>query len=283
MAKVPESIPSFYKKAKFKRQRVPLKGFDAIFLRKNPPLDNLMLNFLDSVKDDTFIINDIDGLRKANNKVYTTAFEDASHFIPETHVSKDIDYLESVILDSPKDRMILKPLVGYGGHGVIVLETKAKQNIRSLLEFYIGGDEGKNYVILQECVDGAEKGDVRVLMLNGEPIGAMKRVPSKSDLRSNIHAGGTAKKHVLTKKERELCRLVGQKLILDGIYFAGLDIISGKLIEVNVLSPGGITRINKFNRVKLQRKVIDFVELVHKRREDALTRKQIFRKELEDA
>ena len=111
----------------------------------------------------------------------------------------------------------------------------------------------------------------------------MRRVPSKSDIRSNVHAGGTAKKHSLTKKERELCRLVGQKLILDGIYFAGLDIISGKLIEVNVLSPGGIPRINKFNRSKLQRKVIDFVELVHKRREDALIRKQVFRKELEDA
>jgi len=90
MDKVPESIPAFYKKAKFRKQMVPLKGFDAVFLRKDPPLDNLMLNFLDSVKDDTFIINGVDGLRKANNKIYVTSFEEASDYIPETYVSKDM-------------------------------------------------------------------------------------------------------------------------------------------------------------------------------------------------
>ena len=150
MDKVPDSIPSFYKKVKFKKQMVPLKGFDAIFLRKDPPLDSLMLNFLDSVKDDAFIINDINGLRKANNKIYVTSFEDAHEFVPETHVSKDIDYLESVILEHKSDKMILKPLDGFGGQGVIVLETKAKMNIRSLLEFYIEGRDQKNYVILQK-------------------------------------------------------------------------------------------------------------------------------------
>lgn len=283
MDKVPESISSFYKKVKFKKQMLPLKGFDAVFLRKDPPLDNLMLNFLDSVKDDAFIINDIDGLRKANNKVYVTSFEDAHEFVPETHVSKDIDYLESIIKEHKKDKMILKPLDGFGGRGVIVLETKAKMNIRSLLEFYIEGQDTKNYVILQEYIEGADKGDIRVLMLNGEPIGAMKRVPKEGDARSNVHAGGTAKKHNLTKEEREMCRKIGKKLVMDGIYFAGLDIINGKLLEVNVLSPGGITRINKFNKTKLQRKILDFVELVHTRREKAVNRKLLFRKEIENA
>jgi glutathione synthase len=283
MDKVPDSITSFYKKAKFKKQMVPLKGFDAIFLRKDPPLDSLMLNFLDSVKDDAFIINDIDGLRKANNKVYVTSFEDAHEFVPETYVSKDIDYLEEVIRTNKKDKMIMKPLDGFGGQGVIVLETKAKMNIRSLLEFYINGNDKKNYVILQEYIEGADKGDVRILMLNGEPIGAMKRVPKEGEARSNVHAGGTAKKHSLSKQEREMCRKIGQKLVMDGIYFAGLDIINGKLLEVNVLSPGGITRINKFNKTKLQRKILDFVEIVHTRRENAVNRKISFRKEIEDA
>ncbi|EQC46784.1 glutathione synthase [Bacteriovorax sp. Seq25_V] len=283
MDKVPESIPAFYKKAKFRKQMVPLKGFDAVFLRKDPPIDNLMLNFLDSVKDDTFIINSVDGLRKANNKIYVTSFEEAADYIPETYVSKDIDYLEQVINDCKKDKMILKPLDGFGGHGVIVLETKAKQNIRSLLEFYISGSGSKNYVILQEYIEGADKGDVRVLMLNGEPIGAMKRIPKEGDARSNVHAGGTARKHVMTKTELEICRCIGAKLVHDGIYFAGLDIINGKLLEINVLSPGGITRINKFNKTKLQKRILDFVELVHKRRENAVNRKINFRKVIEDA
>ncbi|MEZ4741558.1 MAG: glutathione synthase [Bdellovibrionota bacterium] len=279
--KISESIPSFYKKVKFRKQMLPLNGFDVIFLRKNPPLDNVMLNFLDSVKHDVFIVNDIDGLRKASNKIYVTSFENAHEFIPETYVSRDVNYLESVINDSKKDKMILKPLDGYGGSGVIVLETKAKASIRSLLEFYIGQD--RHYVMLQEYIEGAEKGDVRVMMLNGEPIGAMKRVPKEGDARSNVHAGGTASKHVLTRKEAELCRKIGQKLVIDGIYFAGLDIIEGKLIEVNVMSPGGITRINKFNKTNLQRKILDFLELVCKKKEDALNRRFAFKKAIDDA
>ncbi len=281
--KVTDSITSFYKKAKFRKLMVPLKGFDCMFLRKDPPLDNLMLNFLDSVKNDVMIINDIDGLRKANNKIYTTAFDDSHEFIPETYVSKDIDYLEEIILNHHQDKMILKPLDGFGGKGVIVLETKAKMNIRSLLEFYIEGQDKKNYVILQEYIEGADRGDVRILMLDGVPIGAMKRIPKEGDARSNVHAGGRAEKYVLKKNEMEMCRKIGRKLAEDGIYFAGLDIINGKLLEVNVLSPGGITRINKFNKVKLQRQILDFVELGHARRERALSRRLLLKKELEDA
>lgn len=278
--KISDSIPNFYKNAEFKKQRLPLNGFDTIFIRKNPPLDNVMLNFLDSVKNDVFIVNDIDGLRKASNKIYNTSFEDAHEFIPETYVSRDIDYLEAVINESEKEKMILKPLDGYGGSGVIVLETKAKANVRSLLDFYIGQD--RNYVILQEYIEGADKGDVRVMMLNGEPIGAMKRVPKSGDNRSNVHAGGSAEKYTLNKQELKLCRKIGQKLVLDGIYFAGIDIIEGKLIEVNVLSPGGITRINKFNKTNLQRKIVDFLELVYKKREDAISRRTAFKKAIED-
>ncbi|MBL6992132.1 MAG: glutathione synthase [Bacteriovoracaceae bacterium] len=278
-----ENILTFYKKAKLSRQMVPLKGFDTIFIRKNPPVHNLVLSFLDSVKNDTFMINDVDGLRKAGSKIYSTTFDEASEYVPETHVSKDVDYLESVIKECTADKMILKPLDGYGGKGVILLETKAQSSIRSLLEFYVEGQDRKNYVILQEYIPGADQGDIRVLMLNGEPIGAMKRTPKEGDARSNVHAGGTASKYSLNKQELELCRKVGQKLIIDGIYFAGIDIINNKLIEVNVLSPGGITRINSFNKVKLQRKIVDFAELIHRKREDALNKKIAFRKAIENA
>lgn len=276
MEKVPESFPAFHKKVKFRKLMLPLNGFDCIFVRKDPPIDNIMLNFLDPVKDDTLIINDIDGMRRANNKTYTSAFVDTgNHILPDTHVSKNIDYLKRVIEESDKEKMILKPLNGFGGSGVIVLEKSAAKNIDSLLDFYIGAGQDKNYVIVQEYIENADAGDVRVLLLNGEVIGAYKRVPPEGDNRANMHAGGTAVKHNLTAKELEICEIIGPKLIADGLDFVGIDIINEKLIEVNVLSPGGIVNINKLNKVKLQRKVLDYVEKTIASKHRQLTAAQI--------
>jgi glutathione synthase len=257
------NIKNFYNKAKFRKVKLPLGGFDAIIMRSNPPLNVTALNFLDSVRDDVFIMNDIDGLRIANNKLYTSSFDDpGNRFIPKTYVSKTPDYLESVLKDAATDKMIMKPLDGYGGSGVIMVEKQAIDSFHSLLEFYISNSERSNYVILQEYVEGADQGDVRIMMLNGEPIGAMKRIPATGEVRSNVHAGGSVVKHSLSKEEKALCKLIGPKLVRDGLFFVGIDVINNKLIEVNVLSPGGIMRINKLNRTKLQVKVIDFIENV---------------------
>ena len=283
---ISKNIKSFYQAVKFRLSQLPLSGFDAILMRDNPPLDNLALNFLDSVGSDTFIMNDLDGLRIANNKLYTVSFQDlAGEFLPATHVSKNRNYLERIFKESEPDKMILKPLAGYGGKGVILLEKSAINSFRSLLDFYIGddGSSNGNYVILQEYVEGAEEGDVRILILNGEPLGAMRRVPAQGDIRSNVHAGGSVVKHTLTKDEKKLCNCIGPKLVRDGLYFTGIDVIGGKLIEVNVVSPGGIPRINKLNRTNLQRKVIDFVENVVNAKELAISRKDMFRRIIEDA
>ncbi|MFT5807997.1 MAG: glutathione synthase [Moritella dasanensis] len=279
---VSANIPGFYRKAEFREAQLPLAGFDAIIMRSNPPLDTMALNFLDSVRDDTFIMNDIDGLRVANNKLYTASMSDLNkEFIPVTHVSKQRDYLESVLAENTKDCMILKPLNGYGGSGVILLDKKAKSSVKSLLDFYIG--DNQNYVILQDYIEGAEEGDVRIMMLNGQPIGAMKRIPADGDVRSNIHAGGKEVKHVLTKQELRLCKHIGPKLVRDGLYLVGLDVINGKLVEVNVLSPGGITRINRLNRTKLQIEIIDFVESVVHAKNISISRKNEFRQVIADA
>lgn len=279
MDKVTTSITTFYRKAEFKKALLPLAGFDAIIMRSEPPLDNIAINFLDSIKDNTFIMNDINGLRIANNKLYTSSLDDEIHkFVPATHVSKSMDYLEKVLIESETERMIMKPLNGFGGKGIIVVEKNARQNFRSLLEFY-----NNDYVILQEYVEGADEGDVRIMMLNGQPIGAMRRIPAINEVRSNVHAGGTVVKHSLTRQEKELCRFIGPKLVRDGLYFAGIDVINGKLIEVNVLSPGGISRINKLNRTNLQKQVIDFVESVVNTKEMMAQRKTEFRKAIEDA
>jgi len=281
--KIPSNLKSFHTKAEFYDEMLPLAGFDVIILRSNPPLDMIMLNFLDSVKDDVFIMNDLDGIRRANNKLYTAVFEDEKNeIIPRTHVTKNKKYLKDVIKEGP-DKMILKPLNGFGGSGVILIEKRAMMSINSLLDFYIDNVDGSsNYVILQDYIPGAELGDVRILLLNGLPIGAMKRVPGDEDHRSNVSAGGTVQKHTLSKQEKELCRRIGPKLVKDGLYFAGIDVIGGMLVEVNVMSPGGITYINKVYKTRLQEKIIDFVEDKVGERVTAFERRSKMRKHVSD-
>lgn len=287
MDKVPPTLKAFYKKVQLREEMLPLAGFDTIFFRANPPLDPIMLNFLDSVKDDVFIVNSLQGMREANNKLYTAAFGDAhSNIIPNTHVSKNKKYLVQQIKESKADKMILKPLNGFGGSGVILIEKSAMSNINSLLDFYItSGDGSSNYVILQDYIEGADQGDVRILMLNGEPVGAMKRVPGRDDHRSNVSAGGSVQKHTLTKIEKALCKQIGPKLVKDGLYFVGLDVIGGKLVEVNVMSPGGITYINKVykNKRRVEEKVIDFLESKVLDNLQAFNRRSRLRKTVEEA
>ncbi|PHO08919.1 glutathione synthase [Malaciobacter canalis] len=258
--KIPENIVSFYKKVEFEKRLTALHAFDCIMLRKDPPINPLVLNFLDAIKDETVIINDVDGIRKANNKLYTTTFHDPNNtFLPVTHVSGSKKYINKIIEESPDEKFILKPLDGSGGRGVIVLEKNAKSNINSLLDFYID-KSGEKYVILQEYIKGAENGDVRVLMLNGKFIGAYNRKPADGEIRANIQAGGSAHKYELTDSQKKVCRKVGTSLLADGLFFVGLDMIGDKILEVNVLNPGGITNINKLNKLKLHQNVVDFLE-----------------------
>ena len=283
--KVPPTLKAFHAKATFRDEMLPLAGFDVIILRSNPPLDTIMLNFLDSVKDDVFIMNDVDGIRRANNKLYTAVFEDEENaFIPKTHVTKNKEYLTRIIKESKEEKMILKPLNGFGGSGVILIEKSAMNSISSLLDFYINNKDGSsNYVILQDYIEGADQGDVRILLLNGKPIGAMRRIPGDDDHRSNVSAGGSIAKHTLSKQEKELCRRIGPKLVKDGLYFVGIDVINGMLVEVNVMSPGGITYMNRVYKLKLHEKVINFVEDMVLSRVTRLDRRAKLRKHVDEA
>jgi glutathione synthase len=260
MDKIPENIVSFYKKVVFEKKISPLHAFDCLMIRKDPPINPLVLNFLDAIKDEVVIINDVDGIRKANNKLYTTTFHDPNNtFLPKTHVSGSKKFIKKTIEESDQEKMILKPLDGSGGKGVIVLEKNARENINSLLDFYID-QTGDNYVILQEFIEGIESGDVRVLMLNGQMIGAYNRKPADGEIRANIQTGGTAHKYTLSESQKKVCKKIGNKLVADGLYFVGLDMIGDKILEVNVLNPGGITNINKLDKTKLHRLVVDFIE-----------------------
>ncbi|WP_130537191.1 glutathione synthase [Thiomicrorhabdus indica] len=261
MEKIPENIVQFHKKVTFKPVLTPLHSLDSLMIRKDPPIDPVIFNFLDSIKNECVIMNDVDGIRKANNKLFTSTFNDPSNsYLPITHVSKDKEFIRKAIKEMPGDKVILKPLVGSGGHGVIVLEKNAQSNISSILDFYISGTGNENYVIIQEYIEGAEQGDVRVLMLNGKFLGAYNRKPPEGDIRANIQIGGTAHKYKMTDSQMAVCRKIGPRLAADGLYFVGVDMIGDKILEVNVLNPGGISNINKLDKVKLHLNVVDFIE-----------------------
>lgn len=233
---------------------------DAIFLRKNPPLVYQTLEFLGPVSSKVFIINSTTGQIQANSKLYILNFPD---IIPETHVSRDPARLKKII-DDFGGEMVVKPLTRYGGEGVIKVSVRDKENLVSLINYYVKAYNAypeREPIMVQEYLDRVKyEGDVRILLLNGEILGAMRRVPQKGDFRTNIHAGAKAYKHEVTEEERKICETIKERLIKDGLYFVGIDIIGNKLVEINCVSPGGIPRINKFNKVKLEAKVIDFVE-----------------------
>ncbi len=237
-----------------------ISQLDALFLRKNPPLQYQAMEFLAPFSRQVFMINGITGQIEANGKLYTLNFPE---IIPETHVSRDPARLKKII-DDFGGAMVVKPLQRYGGEGIIKVSTKDQENLLSLINYYVKAYEPyhtREPIMVQEYLDEVRtKGDVRILLLNGEIIGAMQRKPPKGEFRANVHAGATVYPHMVTDAERNICRNIRDRLIRDGLYFVGIDVIGEKLVEINCVSPGGIPRINQLDQVKLETKVIDFVE-----------------------
>ncbi len=237
-----------------------LTELDALFLRKNPPLIYQTMEFLGSVSEEIFMINSTTGQILGNSKLYILNFPE---IIPETHVSRDPGRLRKII-DDFGGAMIVKPLQRYGGEGVIKVSDRDRENLYSLINYYVRAYRAypeREAIMVQEYLEGVqEEGDVRILLLNGEVLGAMRRKPKTGDFRTNIHAGARAYAHQITRAEMAICETIRPRLVKDGLFFVGLDVICDKLVEINCVSPGGIPRINRLNRVKLESRVIDFVE-----------------------
>jgi glutathione synthase len=233
---------------------------DALFLRSNPPLNYQTMEFLQTVNNHVFILNSTTGQILGNSKLYILNFPE---IIPETHVSRDPSRLRKII-DDFGGAMVVKPLQRFGGEGVIKVSTRDRMNLNSLIHYYVRAYESyarREPIMVQEYLKSVKQdGDIRILLLNGEIIGAMRRKPKKGDFRTNVHAGGEVFAHRVTAREKRICQVIKEKLIHDGLYFVGIDIIDGKLVEINCVSPGGIPRINRLNNDHLERKVIDFIE-----------------------
>jgi len=233
---------------------------DALFLRKNPPLIYQSMEFLSSVNDQVFMINSTSGQILGNSKLYALNFPG---IIPETHVSRDPARLKKII-DDFGGAMVIKPLQRYGGEGVIKVSVLDRENLHSLINYYVRAYRSypeREPIMVQEYLDVLQgAGDVRILLLNGEIIGAMRRRPRKGEFRTNIHAGARAYRHEVTPEEREICAALKDRLVQDGLFFVGVDVIGDKMVEINCVSPGGIPRINRLDEVRLEAKVIDFIE-----------------------
>lgn len=237
------------------RAILPLESMDAVFMRTDPPVNvpylyaTYILDYVDPAK--TLAINNPGGLRSANEKMYALQFRDA---MPETLVTQDKRVVREFV--ERRGRAILKPLGGKAGEGILFLEA-GDRNLNSMVE--ISTRQGQLAVMVQQFLPEAKEGDKRIILLNGEPIGAVNRVPTGDEFRGNMAVGGRVERAEITDREREICAQLAPKLQRDGLYFVGIDIIGGYLTEVNVTSPTGVREIDRLDNANLGKQAISWV------------------------
>lgn len=241
----------------FEERTEALTWFDAIFMRKDPPVDlsylsaTHILSLVDPAS--TFILNAPRGLRDANEKLYALHFPEV---IPPSIVTASIPQLKH-FLDELGGEMIVKPLDGCGGAGVFHVR-RDDRNLNAILEMSTANSS--RLIMAQRYLPEIRNGDKRLIVLNGEALGAVLRVPRDDEHRGNIHVGGACVKAAVTGRDRAITTTLAPYLRRDGLYFVGLDIIGDWLTEVNVTSPTGIQEINALDGVCLETQVIAFVE-----------------------
>ena len=234
----------------------PLETMDAVFMRTDPPINDAylyatyILDYVDQNK--TLVINDPAGIRDANEKMYALQFREC---IPETIVSADKQVIRQFV--EAKEATILKPLGNKAGEGILFLQS-GDRNFNSIVE--LSTLQGQVPVMVQNYLPQAKEGDKRIILLNGEPIGALNRLSSGSDFRNNMATGGTVAQTTITPREQEICSHLAAKLRQDGLIFVGIDVIGGYLTEVNVTSPTGIREIDRLDGTHLAHQVIQWVE-----------------------
>jgi len=183
--------------------------------------------------------------------MYTLVFQSV---MPETIVTQDKSLIRDFV-DS-KGAGVIKPLGGKAGEGILFLEA-GDRNFNSLIE--ISTKQGQEPIMVQTYLAAAKDGDKRIILLNGEAIGAVNRIPTGREFRGNMAVGATVAKTEITAKEREICEAIAPKLLEDGLFLVGIDVIGGYLTEVNVTSPTGIREIDRFDHVCLGKQVINAI------------------------
>ena len=232
-----------------------LEAMDAVFMRTDPPVNDTylyatyILDYIDQNK--TLVVNNPRGIRGANEKMYALQFTNS---IPETIVSADKEFIAKFV--EAKGAAIIKPLGNKAGEGILFLQA-GDRNFNSIVE--LSTLRSRLPVMVQTYLPKAKEGDKRIILLNGEPIGALNRLSSGSDFRNNMAAGGTVAQTTITPREYEICTELAPKLRQDGLIFVGIDVIGGYLTEVNVTSPTGIREIDRLDGTRLAEQIISWV------------------------
>jgi glutathione synthase len=198
------------------------------------------------------VVNDPASVRNAPEKLFVTHFPD---LMPETLVTAD--RREIARFRAKHGDIILKPLFGNGGAGVFHLRPD-DPNINALIEMFT--ERSREPLVVQRYVPAVREGDKRIILVDGEALGAVNRVPAAGEARSNMHVGGRPEKTVLTAREQEICAAIGPELKKRGMIFVGIDVIGGYLTEINVTSPTGLQEITRFDGVKLEERIWDAIE-----------------------
>jgi glutathione synthase len=239
-----------------RRTPIPLEAFDAVWMRKDPPVDRVYLHttwILDRARGKTLVINDPRGLRELNEHLSVLEFPDLT---PPTIVTRDAARVRAFCQEQG-GTVVVKPVDGFGGLGIFVVR-EGDPNLSSILE--TATDQGRAWTIAQRYLPEAREGDKRILLLDGEPLGAVLRVPQGAEARGNLHVGGAAVKTALDDRDMAIIRAVRPVLAAHGLVFVGLDVIGGRLTELNFTSPTGIRHIDRLDGTDTAAKVIAWLE-----------------------
>ena len=235
--------------------RTDLSEMDVILLRQDPPFDMNYItttHLLERIHPQTLVVNDPAWVRNSPEKIFVTEFPD---LMPETLITKDPREVDA--FRKQHGDIIVKPLYGNGGAGIFHLH-EADRNLSSLLEMF--EQMFREPYIVQRYLKDVRKGDKRIILIDGEPVGAINRVPAEHDARSNMHAGGRAEPTELTAREREICARIGPSLKERGFILVGIDVIGDYMTEINVTSPTGIREIKRFGGADIAALFWDAVE-----------------------
>jgi glutathione synthase len=231
------------------------------FQRKDPPVDAeyVFATQVLSLCRKTLVLNRPEGILAANEKLYALHFPD---LMAETIVTRDVAELNA-FMEKLGGEMVVKPLDGRGGEGVFHVSTRDR-NRGSILEQ--STRFGTRRAMAQRFLANVAKGDKRILLLEGEPLGALLRIPSESELRANLHVGGRAVKTELSADDRRIVERIAPRLRADGLFFVGIDVIDGRLTEVNVTSPTGIQEMGRLDGTAYEARVLDRAEALAARK-----------------
>ena len=226
---------------------IKLSSFDVILMRQDPPFNMSYItatHILEKIGSQTLVLNNPFHVRNAPEKIFVTEFY---QFMPKTLITRDLG--EIINFKNKNKDIIIKPLYGNGGEGVFYIKDD-DSNFNVILENFLNVYEEQ--FIVQSYIPEVKQGDKRIILIDGDAVGAINRIPARNENRSNMHVGGKPIKTSLNKNDKLICETISPHLKAKGLFFVGIDVIGNYLTEINVTSPTGVREINRLNKTKIE-------------------------------